>query len=208
MTWLIYKVKQYGIFSVLFFVWYYFWGHILGAIFYEKKYYYGKWFKGKLCGLAAPGWKWICLAALGKFYNPRVPWPCSPRINIGNYKNIHFHPDDINNFQGFGNYFQTMTEGHIYIGYGCWIAPNVCIITTNHSLYNLNEHAEAHDVKLGDYCWIGANSVILPGVELGEHTVVGAGSVVTKSFKDGYCVLAGNPANKIKELDRSKFVNN
>ena len=38
------------------------------------------------------------------------------------------------------------------------------------------------------------NSIILPGVNLGPRTVVAAGSVVTKSFPDGFCVLAGNPA--------------
>jgi len=44
---------------------------------------------------------------------------------------------------------------------------------------------------------IGANAVILPGVILGEQTIVGAGSVVTKSFKKGHEVIAGNPAQRI-----------
>lgn len=35
------------------------------------------------------------------------------------------------------------------------------------------------------------NATILPGVELGDHTVVGAGSVVTRSFPEGYYVIAG-----------------
>jgi acetyltransferase-like isoleucine patch superfamily enzyme len=48
------------------------------------------------------------------------------------------------------------------------------------------------------------NAVILPGVELGDFTIVGAGSVVTKSFKDGYCVIAGNPAKLIKELEKEQ----
>jgi acetyltransferase-like isoleucine patch superfamily enzyme len=42
----------------------------------------------------------------------------------------------------------------------------------------------------------------LPEVELGDFTIVGAGAVVTKSFKEGYCVLAGNPASIIKNLNK------
>ena len=46
-------------------------------------------------------------------------------------------------------------------------------------------------------CWIGANSILLPGVEIGENTVIGAGSIVTKSFPKGV-VVAGNPARILK----------
>jgi len=49
-------------------------------------------------------------------------------------------------------------------------------------------------------------STVLPGGELGDYTIVGAGSVVTKSFPEGYCVIAGNPARRIKQLDRDKCV--
>ena len=48
-------------------------------------------------------------------------------------------------------------------------------------------------------CWIGANSIILPGVTIGINSVVGAGSVVTKSIPD--CVVAvGNPARVIRTI--------
>jgi serine acetyltransferase len=43
----------------------------------------------------------------------------------------------------------------------------------------------------------------LPDVTLGDFTVVGAGSVVTRSFQHGYCVVAGNPARKVRDLDRT-----
>ena len=194
-------VKNYSVKRMIALLWYYFWGHILGFIFYKKKYYYGKWFKGNCCGVAAPGWRWICIDAMGKRFNPDVPWPCSPRIVVGNYKNIHFHPDDINNFQGVGNLFQTWSDGHIYIGKGTWIAQNVGIITTNHDINDINEHSIPKDVRLGEKCWIGMNSTILPGVVLGNNTIVGAGSVVTKSFPEGHCVIAGNPAKKIRDIE-------
>ena len=48
--------------------------------------------------------------------------------------------------------------------------------------------------------------MILPNVALGDNTIVGAGSVVTKSFPNGYCVIAGNPAVKVKDLDPKKCI--
>jgi acetyltransferase-like isoleucine patch superfamily enzyme len=60
-------------------------------------------------------------------------------------------------------------------------------------------HYPPEPVVLRKGCWIGANSIILPGVEIGENTVVGAGSIVTKSFPKGV-VIAGNPARFIKTI--------
>lgn len=53
---------------------------------------------------------------------------------------------------------------------------------------------------IGDKCWIGMNAMVLPGVVLSKGTIFGAGSVVTKSFEQGNCVIAGNPAKIIKTL--------
>jgi acetyltransferase-like isoleucine patch superfamily enzyme len=102
-----------------------------------------------------------------------------------------------------GNYIQAM--GKIYIGDYTQIAPNVGIITGNHDLYDNSKHI-VKDVIIGKYCWIGMNSVILPGVTLGDYTIVAAGSIVTKSFKDGYCVIAGNEAKEIKKIDMESCI--
>ncbi len=48
-------------------------------------------------------------------------------------------------------------------------------------------------IKIGDKCFLGLNSIILPGVELGEKCIVAAGSVVMDSFHAN-SVIAGNPA--------------
>lgn len=84
---------------------------------------------------------------------------------------------------------------------GCIIAPNCGFITANHNFDEFDKHYDGKDIIIGDNCWIGMNSTILPGVVLGNHTIVGAGSVVTKSFTEGHCVIAGNPAKIIKRLD-------
>ncbi len=54
-------------------------------------------------------------------------------------------------------------------------------------------------VTIGNHCWIGANSIIMPGVELGDFCVVAANSYVNKSFEP-YSVIGGNPATLIKKL--------
>jgi acetyltransferase-like isoleucine patch superfamily enzyme len=52
--------------------------------------------------------------------------------------------------------------------------------------------------RIGQNCFIGARSIILPGVEIGDNCVVGTGSVVTKNVPAN-CIVAGNPARIIRE---------
>ena len=166
-------------------------------LYYDSQYLKGHWFKK----INSEGWKWAANDLLHRMLfqtNKSVKWPVSPYSSYGN--NILFDVDDLNNFMGTGNYFQTL-NAHIVIGKGTRIARNVGIITTNHNIYNLDKHQEGKAVVLGQSCWIGMNSVILPGVILGDHTIVGAGAVVTHSYPDGNCIIAGNPAKLIKRLD-------
>ena len=94
--------------------------------------------------------------------------------------------------------------GEVYIGKYIQFAPNVGILSANHDLYDQTKYNVA-PIRIGDYSWIGMNSVITAGVELGPRTIVAAGAVVTKSFPEGFCILAGVPAKKIKDLDKEKF---
>ncbi len=186
-------------------LYYYVLGHIVAwCSRYQAKYRHGRWFTGRCGGVNAPGWRWI----VKDFFNCRrldvntdIPWPVSARQTVLHPENITFDPDDLNNFQSPGCYIQAI--GPIAIGRGTYIAPNVGLITSNHNLANPDEHAPPQPIILGEQCWIGMNSMILPGVELGPHTVVGAGAVVTKSFPEGFCVIAGNPARLIKKVNNS-----
>lgn len=143
---------------------------------------------------------WFFQKILG--FNRKAHWPvhftsrvtCPENIKIGIRSSVGLSP---------GCYIQGI--GGIEVGDYLLMGPNSGIISANHDIYDISKHIKGK-VKIGRYCWIGMNAVILPGVELGDHTIVGAGAVVTKSFPEGYCVIAGNPAKIIKTLDKSKVV--
>jgi acetyltransferase-like isoleucine patch superfamily enzyme len=52
-------------------------------------------------------------------------------------------------------------------------------------------------IRIGDNCWIGANTVILDGVTIGHDVIIGAGSVVVKDLPP-QAIALGNPAKIIK----------
>lgn len=167
-------------------------------LFYDKKYLKGKYFLSD----DSRGWNFAFQSILFQKIlrcNSAVPWPMSYKSKICNYRNIVFDVDDINNFQSPGCYFQNF-NAQIYIGKNTYIAPNVGLITANHDIYNLDNHVEGKDIILGKNCWIGMNSIILPGVKLGDRTIVGAGAVVTKSFEEGNVIIGGNPAKIIRKI--------
>lgn len=54
------------------------------------------------------------------------------------------------------------------------------------------------DIKVGNNCFIGMRSIVLPGTEIGDNTIIGAGSVV-KGRIPANVIVAGNPAKVIKK---------
>ena len=87
----------------------------------------------------------------------------------------------------------------IEIGDDTMFAPGVKIISANHDVADPDSHIKESPIFIGKKCWLGANSIILPGIVLGNNVVVAAGSVVTKSFSDNV-VIGGVPAKVIKSL--------
>lgn len=173
--------------------------YLLGSICYDKKYLTGRYFNRWHFTV---GWSWILQCwfpqkVLGR--NGHVPWPVPLCTCVSTPENIEFDPDDMDNFFTTGSYFQGI-GAKIRIGKGCQISNGVGLVTANHDLLDITKSAEGKDIILGPDCVVGMNAVILPGVVLGPHTIVGAGSIVTKSFPEGWCVIAGNPAKKLRDI--------
>lgn len=90
----------------------------------------------------------------------------------------------------------------VYIGDRVMIGPNVTICTTGHPVYPLYREMVAHyslPIHIGNNVWIGANSVVLPGVTIGDNTVIGAGSIVTRDIPANV-VAVGNPCRVMRPI--------
>lgn len=117
-------------------------------------------------------------------------------------KHVHFGRDVYANFN-----LTLVDDTDIYVGNKVMFGPNVTVATAGHPIephlrdlqmqYNIPVH-------IGRNVWIGANSVVLPGVTIGENTVIGAGSVVTKDIPANV-VAVGNPCRVLRPIgDRDK----
>ena len=111
-----------------------------------------------------------------------------------------------NNF--YSNFNLTVVDDvDIYIGDNVMIAPNVVIATGTHPICpKLREKGYQYNlpVHIGNRVWIGAGTIILPGVTIGDDSVIGAGSVVTKNIPSGV-VAVGNPCRVLREINEHDY---
>lgn len=169
-------------------------------------------------------------AKIGKGCRIGISILAAKQIEIGDYVQIgHFNliyklnslkmgsGSRINSF----NWITGATVGNLHLGNnisirrfhfveasGSMFIGNNTIIAGRNSLFfthgltpdNLND---VRPIKIGNWCYIGAACRFLPGVSIGDGTFVGMGSVVTKPHDTTYVLLAGNPANVRKELNKN-----
>jgi acetyltransferase-like isoleucine patch superfamily enzyme len=95
----------------------------------------------------------------------------------------------------------------VMIGDNTMIAQGVKLIAINHAYRKRDTLISQQDIDtfklgitIGNDCWIGAGSIILPGVNISDGVVVGANAVVTKSVPP-YAIVVGNPAKIVKYRD-------
>ncbi|KAK0648321.1 galactoside O-acetyltransferase [Cercophora newfieldiana] len=94
----------------------------------------------------------------------------------------------------------------ITVGARTLIGPNCSFYSATHptdpAVRNGTRGPEGgKPIVIGEDCWFGGNSVVLPGVTIGNGVTVGAGSVVVKDVPD-YVVVVGNPARIVRRLER------
>lgn len=116
---------------------------------------------------------------------------------------------------------KSIISREVEIGSGTVVMANVVINPNStigkHCILNTSSVIE-HDNELGDYVhispnatlcggvsiddnsWVGAGSVVRQQIHIGKDIIVGANSVVVKDIENS-CIVAGNPAKKIKEKE-------
>lgn len=82
----------------------------------------------------------------------------------------------------------------ITIGDDVVLAPRVHILAHDASMWNATGYTKIAPVKIGNNVFIGAGSIILPGVTIGNDVVIGAGSIVTHDIPSN-SVAMGSPAS-------------
>ena len=88
----------------------------------------------------------------------------------------------------------------IEIGDNVTMAPRVHILCHDASTKTFLNYTKIGRVTIGDNVFIGAETVVLPGVTIGSNVIIGANSTVTHDVPDG-TVVAGSPARVICSLD-------
>lgn len=135
----------------------------------------------------------------------------------------YIEPPFHSNFGGehvhFGNHIYAnfgltlVDDTHIYVGDNTMFGPHVTVATAGHPIVptlRAKEYQYNMPIHIGKNCWIGAGSLILPGVTIGDNTVIGAGSVVTKDIPSSV-VAVGNPCRVMRDVgehDREYYFKN
>lgn len=109
------------------------------------------------------------------------------RAYLTRFWGLDIHPTA--RFSLSANFDRTYPKG-VHIGEESFVTLGVVILAHDFSrgLYL--------DTVVGKRCFVGARSIIMPGVKIGDGCIVGAGSIVTKDVPSG-CAVAGNPARII-----------
>ncbi len=117
---------------------------------------------------------------LNFYIKPRVnikyPW----FLDVGNYVSI-----------GEGVWIDNLCQ--VKMGNHVCISQDAYILTGNHNYKKTGFDLILGEIKIDDGVWIGAKSVVCPGVKCGSHSILTVGSIAISNLEE-YGIYQGNPA--------------
>ena len=111
--------------------------------------------------------------------NIKYPW----KLSLGNYVWI-------------GERVWIDNLDNVMIGNHVCISQGAMLICGSHNYKQKSFDLITKEIALNDGVWIGAKSIILPGVVAESHSILSAGSVISKNL-ESFTVYKGNPAEKV-----------
>ena len=131
---------------------------------------------------------------------------CGERVGIDTGL-VSDHPEllSIGNDVSIGTDVGIMGAGGVVIRTGAMLATRTLILTTQHDpkAEIMRDGAVHSGVDIGEFAWIGASAILLPGARVGHHAIVGAGAVVTREIPP-YALAVGVPARVVRDRRRSE----
>ena len=106
-----------------------------------------------------------------------------------------------------------LDSAEIRIGANALIGPGVQMLTASHPLRAADRiipvekrvlgespyRTQAAPIRIGDNVWIGAATLVMPGVTIGDNTTIGAGSIVTSDITANVLAV-GQPCRVVRRL--------
>lgn len=111
--------------------------------------------------------------------NIKYPW----KLSLGNYVWI-------------GEKVWIDNLDNVTMGNHVCISQGAVLICGSHDYKKPSFDLITKEIILNDGVWVGAKSIILPGVVAESHAILSAGSVMTKNLEN-YTIYRGNPAKKV-----------
>ena len=104
---------------------------------------------------------------------------------------------EIGNYTWIGENVWIDNLARVKIGSNVCISQGAMLLCGNHNYKKATFDLIVGEITLEDGSWVGAQSVVCPGVTLHSHAVLGVNSVANHDLEP-YSIYQGNPAQKVR----------
>lgn len=156
---------------------------------------------------------WYLVSAI--FISSFIPWPYGLKTNVLRLFGAQIGEGlVIKPLVRVKHPWKLKIKDHVWIGESVWIdnlemveiESNVCIsqgamlLTGNHNYKKVGFDLIVRGIHLKRGVWLGAKSIVCPGVICESHSILTVGSVATKNLEPHY-LYRGNPAEKLRKRE-------